>query len=316
MRQERSPIKINQMTIQGGRVPAPEIPGIDGKVIGPTKEEAADANAGKYAPKGIVKVVAEKWKVGALAAATGAAAYGAYEMNPGIHRLVDEQFLERIGVNTKEVPLTFENNKVKQLIGANNTVMLSLDDVDRQFPQITKEGDSVKFLLPIVFSEGTTGTLDKSSRARGFDPSGAESPFLKFSKPVMVIAPLDAKVAVFRASEKEGLNDPNMSSGASIEYYDPGSDMTIKLDIYGGVFRPLVEMKGDRWEYPEGTTMKKGTRLIETISADEEIGIGVMAWKGKTRISPNPHLQFHTDTDGKLVVLAASTPQENVASVK
>lgn len=329
MRQEKSPIKINQMATSGSRVPrVPELP-IDpgiGKVIGPTKEEAADANAGKYAPKGVAKVL-EKWKAGVVGAAAVAGSVAAYEMNPGIHRLVDEQFLERIGVNTKEIGPTFDNSKVRHLIGENNISRVSQEEVQARSgfePKFNREANTLEYLFPFKLPEGVTANFDKTSRAR--DGSGTESPRIKFSDAgVEIVAPADSYVELQRGSEENGGVDSNLGAWLTFYHYDPVQDTTtvwtFASEANGKMvgFEPLHPMinSRDRGRWEQLPTAEAGTSIVRTIDREQVVSFGSRVYKGKLYGDAGVYTstRFTTNSDGRLTVLAP-THQENVASAK
>lgn len=322
----------------------PEIPGVDkigvpsrGKVIGPTKAEAKAANAGEYAPTGAARLLAEvarKWKALVAAGLAVGGGVAAYETIPAVHQAVDSLFLERIGVNTKEIGPTFDNTKVKELISDNNAITLSISDIERQFPQIEKVGDTpqyaIKSIFPFILPEGTTVTLDKSPRTRGnpegFNPPVKENPLFKFSKPgVKIIAPANANVILFTSDRGTGLDDPRTVEWAKIEYYDPDNDITVQWGItatlngpHATSFKPLIEVQDfKQWHGEKGVAVERGRPIMETIDGNEEISINVNAWRGKTLKDPkdmtfpnyiNPYIQFFTVSakgEEKLVV-----PQE------
>ena len=156
----------------------------------PTPQEVRDANAGKLAPRGILKKVLDTAKkhpvvtTGATLAAIagGVAAFEAYQGNiPGIHRSVEEA-----------IPTHFDNNADHQLlqagINANPIASTELNTAlkDSIKPLEEKSFPQVEMLLPVQLNPNERVEISKFWVRSAFNPIAEKTDNLVFGKEITI----------------------------------------------------------------------------------------------------------------------------------
>ena len=284
----------------------------------PTKEEAAAANAGEYAPRG-----AERWlydfthswatRLG-LATAAVVGGVAVYQNIPAIQEFVDNSYQslrEKFSPETK-VPTTFNNAAKEGIIGEANTEALTLEEIRELFPeQMVEQDNFLKFLFPFILPEGSEVKYERSSTPGGvfFDPkTGAEirqerdwnktiiRDNVTFNLPegTIVINPATTHVGLgsIEGNIKSG-DDPNKSSGAAIVFYNERLDATYQLLLFptGNIgvrtpFEPLQPMQEKINKSDTGTEWKalpviqQGEPLLR-VPTDLTVKLRIAAWHGQ-----------------------------------
>lgn len=232
------------------------------------------------------------------AAITGAG-YGAdkaYDDVPAIHQAVDN-LLHRGESTEITVPSdTFSNEADKGTIGAENTIALSLEEIEQKFPQQIVE-DRENYTATILFPfkappEGIKIEYAKivfNAKANALTPDqdvmihASETPLPKGTE---IFSPIDGRIALARDP-----NDKSKITAVSFFYYDKKNDTTYFISIgpryspspYFSILEPSMETLPDtpattNWEsYP---TIKRGTPIMTT-AQDQPVSMLIVGFKGK-----------------------------------
>lgn len=186
---------------------------------------------------------------GSAVVVAGGGIYAAYENIPAVHRFVDQQFLQRIGLKDPEVPLTFDNNeKGKSIFGESNVEKITIQDAQKEgllkpkMEMVTKDQVKVVLPLPGIFNDSEqiqTVTLSKELNLRaGIDPNTIAM-IARQMKDLPIGYPLTLPEGFHYAAIADE-NNPDLIKLIIAFRYFPDQDITMSIG-YGaqGGFSPL-----------------------------------------------------------------------------